>query len=231
MLSVSCPQCSNKMKAAEELAGKKAKCGKCGHKFIIPGAQLGDEDFKPLDSPRTHTLFPPPLRTPKTWHYAIDGERKGPVSRLEIAALIGSGIVTQETSVWSEGMTDWNPAAQTELKSEFPSAKNMPPPLMGHNVKNGVVWTLALVPLLDVFTLGFLPWFVFYIVNTGLCLADHSRLRKAGHSPPSVAWTFLVPVYLFVRASKTRQRPDYAYVWILCFVISILLFLPIFPVR
>jgi hypothetical protein len=34
---------------------------------------------------------------------------------------------------------------------------------------------------------------------------------------------FLVPVYLFVRASRTKQRPDYVYVWILCFVGSILL--------
>jgi len=42
--------------------------------------------------------------------------------------------------------------------------------------------------------------------------------RQAGH--PLFR---LVPVYLFVRASKTKQRPDCFYVWILCFVLSILM--------
>jgi hypothetical protein len=63
---------------------------------------------------------------------------------------------------------------------------------------------------------------VFFALNTVICLVDDRRLKRAGHTAPFVGWAFPVPVYLFIRASRTKQRPDYAYVWILCFVGSIL---------
>jgi hypothetical protein len=172
------------------------------------------------------------LQPPKPWYYAIGGEQTGPISRSELSALIQSGRITRETLVWSEGTDDWIPARQTEqFRSDFQPTSAVPPPLVGQSVPNGVVWTLALVPLLDVFTLGAFPWWAFFIVNTVLCILDKQRLRRAGHSSPFTAWIFFVPVYLFVRASKTRERPDYGYVWILCFVVSILMAAPIFPVR
>jgi len=39
------------MKAQEDFAGKKAKCGKCGHKFTIIFDDAADAEFIPLESP------------------------------------------------------------------------------------------------------------------------------------------------------------------------------------
>ena len=36
MLSVKCPQCSGTNAAPERLAGKRVKCAKCGHGFVLP---------------------------------------------------------------------------------------------------------------------------------------------------------------------------------------------------
>lgn len=42
MLDVSCPSCGAKLKADEKMAGKKAKCKKCGTGFRIPGQKVGE---------------------------------------------------------------------------------------------------------------------------------------------------------------------------------------------
>jgi hypothetical protein len=42
MLDVSCPSCGAKLKADEKMAGKKAKCKKCGTGFRIPGDKVGE---------------------------------------------------------------------------------------------------------------------------------------------------------------------------------------------
>jgi hypothetical protein len=44
------------------------------------------------------------------------------------------------------------------------------------------------------------------------------RLSGGGYS-----WFFLVPIYLFIRARKLKQRFTYPTVWIVCFIISIFL--------
>jgi predicted Zn finger-like uncharacterized protein len=230
MIAIECPECATRMRAPEGSGGKKVKCTRCGHRFSIPVQELTDDDFEPL-STSLDAARPPELPAKPSWYYANNGERRGPVSNTEVAELVRTGLIKRETSVWTEGMADWQPAGQSKLKSLFQTTPDQPPPLVGENVQNGIVWTLALVPLLDVLTLGALPWWVFFLINTVLCVLDEWRLKKAGHTRPMLLWVILVPVYLFVRASKARQRPDYAYVWILCFVISLLVTLPIFPVH
>jgi hypothetical protein len=231
MLTISCPQCAYQMKAPAEFAGMNAKCRKCGGKFVVPQSNLSETDFIPIEPMQSNGQSPPPLPPKEAWHYAVNRERKGPVSRLEIVSLIELGTITRKTLVWSDGMDDWKPACETELRQHFQNTPGSPPPLTGDHVYNGWAWAIALVPLLDVLTLGALPFGSLFIVNTALCGVDSWRLRKAGHETASIGWIFLVPVYLFVRAKRANQRPDYAYVWILCFVVSILLTAPIFPVR
>jgi GYF domain 2 len=212
MLAVSCPQCSCAMKAPEELIGKKAQCGSCGHVFVVHSDSIVVNESNPAGGP-------PPLPQ-RAWYYADAGEPNGPLTRAEMSSLIVGGTIAAETFVWQLGMAEWQPARQTELRSEFSSAA--PPPLVGGAVPNGLAWAVALVPLANVFALGALPWWAFYAANVVLTFFDEARLKKAGHTAPFTAWAFVVPVYLFVRASKTRQRPEYAYVWIVCFLLSFL---------
>jgi hypothetical protein len=41
------------------------------------------------------------------WFYAINGQQTGPVSDAQLDELLRSGKITQDTSVWREGMADW----------------------------------------------------------------------------------------------------------------------------
>ena len=43
------------------------------------------------------------------WHYAINTEQQGPVEQPEWEQLLRQGVVTENTLVWREGMTDWQP--------------------------------------------------------------------------------------------------------------------------
>ena len=43
------------------------------------------------------------------WYYAVNREKQGPVSDAEFQALVGNGVVTPETLVWTQGMAKWQP--------------------------------------------------------------------------------------------------------------------------
>lgn len=44
-----------------------------------------------------------------TWHYAIEGNQRGPIGEPELAALVDAGAIDRDTLVWQSGMTDWLP--------------------------------------------------------------------------------------------------------------------------
>jgi hypothetical protein len=72
--------------------------------------------------------------------------------------------------------------------------------------------------------LGGLPWQTTFILSSLFVILDLRKLRQAGHPPmkTDILWGFLlVPVYLFVRAKRLRQKPNYAVTWIICAAISI----------
>ncbi len=41
------------------------------------------------------------------WYYAVNKDRKGPVDQAEFDRLVASGVVTNDTLVWHQGMTEW----------------------------------------------------------------------------------------------------------------------------
>ncbi len=50
MVVVSCPHCSQKIKARDEFVGKKAKCASCGQTFLVDAPSIDQADFEPLES-------------------------------------------------------------------------------------------------------------------------------------------------------------------------------------
>ena len=42
------------------------------------------------------------------WHYAKDGEQKGPVTEEELKQLFESGQISSSDLVWKEGMSEWS---------------------------------------------------------------------------------------------------------------------------
>jgi membrane protease subunit (stomatin/prohibitin family) len=71
---------------------------------------------------------PPPLpQQSARWFLAVGGAQQGPYAQATLPDMVGSGALTRETLVWTEGMTGWLPAAQVpELSGLFGA---VPPPL------------------------------------------------------------------------------------------------------
>jgi uncharacterized RDD family membrane protein YckC len=43
------------------------------------------------------------------WYYAIENDRRGPVSQAEFEVLVSNGTIRPDALVWREGMADWVP--------------------------------------------------------------------------------------------------------------------------
>ncbi|MDP6676224.1 MAG: DUF4339 domain-containing protein [Pirellulales bacterium] len=67
------------------------------------------------------------------WYYADrNDDQVGPVDQSEIDNLIKTGVITQDTEVWRDGMADWIAAGTTELKGSF-STSGPPPRIPSNN--------------------------------------------------------------------------------------------------
>lgn len=56
------------------------------------------------------------------WYYLDEGAEKGPTAPAQIRALIQTGAVGGDTLVWCDGMTDWKPARDSDLRSLLPAS-------------------------------------------------------------------------------------------------------------
>jgi hypothetical protein len=175
------------------------------------------------------------------WFYEENGQRKGPVSEVEMLQLMKSSVVSQGTSVWRQGFPDWLKIENTELSIHFNGSA--PPPLSGEHINNTLVWVLAFAPiigyLLEWMVAGAVHgnnqfaaqlamanskyWFITLALNIALAFFDEKRLKIAGHDTKKFkGWVWLVPVYLYQRSKATKQNLAYFIVWIVCFVLVLL---------
>jgi hypothetical protein len=174
------------------------------------------------------------------WHIELDGSRHGPVTEAEIQKLVAEQRVRRDTLCWQPGFEDWKAAAATALSKYF---INEPPPLSAAAVPNGLVWTLAFAPIIGVFLSGFLTgltetaeqrglalltgrhvdrfWWITIVLNVALSLLDERKLKKAGYYTKKMGSAWIVPVYLYKRATTLKQNLAYFFVWIVCFGLSL----------
>lgn len=58
-----------------------------------------------------------PEATPESpkgqWYYSLDGAQLGPVPKTDVIQMLGVGALKPEDLVWTEGMTEWQPVADT----------------------------------------------------------------------------------------------------------------------
>ena len=70
---------------------------------------------------------PPPIPGSARYFLAVEGRQKGPFDTLALKSQVASGVLTRETLVWTDGMSEWKPAGQvSDLDSLFAEA---PPPI------------------------------------------------------------------------------------------------------
>lgn len=186
--------------------------------------------------------------TPIVWHYAIGGNKHGPVTEADISFLLDRGKLDGETvEVWRSGMQAWKPIRESELAHLVAAT---PPPISAGLVSNTLVWIVAIIPLvvglidaalaMDPATVlaralgthGGLPFqepetpFALPgLLTAALCFWDERRLNKAGYSSKwMTAFAFLLaPVYLFMRAKRLKQRPTYAICWLVLVIVAAIL--------
>jgi uncharacterized RDD family membrane protein YckC len=58
------------------------------------------------------------------WYYSENGEQRGPVTDVDLAALVQTGKIDSETLVWREGQADWQP-----YRTVKPGPAGVPPPV------------------------------------------------------------------------------------------------------
>ena len=164
------------------------------------------------------------------WYYEQDGERHGPLSNSEIEALISRKTICQDTLLWS-GRGDWIPADRTQLAHLFASATAAPPPLPSQKVNDSMVWIAVSIPILGAIIEEFFGsnlgenadrifLFGYLLIYIALLTLDEKRLEAAGYKAPAIGWVFLVPVYLWRRASLLNHKQSYSLAWIGAFVVA-----------
>ncbi len=108
-------------------------------------------------------------------------------------------------------------------------AKNYP------NLSDKWAWTLACIPILSSIIAGFIgamlsiqdiAFLDFILSITGNCILlvlDTKELNRNGLDAGNWLWLgiFLIPVYMFMRASKTNRQYGYAILWCCLFVLSL----------
>ncbi len=172
------------------------------------------------------------------WFYEDKGERKGPVDEQVVVALIQSGVLTYGNEVWRQGLADWIRLESSDFRVHL--EQKSPPPVTGARINNTLVWFLAFAPLIGYFLEAVVAgivsggneyrisrdmaearyWYVTVLLNLGLSWLDQQRLEKAGHDTSRFkGWVWLVPVYLYQRASVLQQGKAYFIVWLVLFVL------------
>ena len=100
-MNITCDSCQARYTIPDEkVTGEgrvfKVPCKQCGAEIVVQGIPESEAT--------------PAVTTPAAdaWYYAVGQDRQGPVSRENLAALIGSGTITSATYVWCDGMEDWS---------------------------------------------------------------------------------------------------------------------------
>ena len=161
------------------------------------------------------------------WYYAMKGEQVGPVSLHEIKDLVTNEKITAKTKVWN-GEGDWKVAKETELSELFKSQKSSdgPPPLTGDDIDDKYIWAIVGVPIVGVIIeliAGTELTLLYLAANIVCCILDEKKLKKAGQEAPETWMAFLIPVYLWKRATLLKQKKHYFWAWCAAFLISIII--------
>src|SRR5687768_439612 len=88
----------------------------------------------------------PPLQPTAAaeWHYINGGTQKGPISTADIQALLQSDVLRPENQVWRRGMDSLETYPETDLVA---TVADVPPPVPGDQIRNSIVWKVAILPL------------------------------------------------------------------------------------
>lgn len=198
--------CSN---CGKETSYDSIFCPTCGHK--LRNASIQNQS--------SNTTY---------WYYLSDNDRKGPVTEQQVADLVANGTIIRGTMVWKEGLDKWIKIEDTSLNH---IVQRVMPAAPGNSVSDKWIWALATIPLFVNYILaGCFPTFSIPVVsfitmtlNVTFALFDVIDLKKNGIDAGNWVWLglILVPIYLFVRSSKTTKNYAPGIIWCILFLLSL----------
>jgi len=93
------------------------------------GGQQAPAQAQPHQAAHGTHAAPPPPPVEHVWHIAENGQTKGPFSKADLGRMAGSGELTRESFVWTQGQDGWKKAEDvTELAQLFTVMPPPPPP-------------------------------------------------------------------------------------------------------
>ncbi|HXX69381.1 MAG TPA: zinc-ribbon domain-containing protein [Polyangiaceae bacterium] len=125
-MKISCQSCQSKYNVADEkVHGKivKIRCRKCGSTIVVDGTKQGTANGSIGPSAGSVSSAPgiavpqPTIskaETTQPWHVNVAEDDQRTMTLAELVTAYGSGVVTQETYIWTEGMDDWKPLSEVE---------------------------------------------------------------------------------------------------------------------
>jgi len=101
-----CTNCGQKLSAEDDQKGTKILCPQCSAEIVVP-VRTASCESKDVQNQSTW------------WYYTLNNQQQGPVDEQVAITLIKSGVLTKETQVWTDGMTEWQQVGYTKLQRYF----------------------------------------------------------------------------------------------------------------
>lgn len=152
-------------------------------------------------------------------------QKQGPFTQEEMIEKYQNGYVISSNYVIQEGMTQWCKFSESPLAS---ICNDGLPDIPLDCAKNTWAWCIALVPVIGIVLLfnGIdIPIWGYWIVNSILILLDLYEIHKVrkGFEIWDILGFVIIPVYLFVRASKVDKKYGYAILDLTAIILTVLI--------
>ncbi|MEO6847046.1 MAG: DUF4339 domain-containing protein [Chthoniobacterales bacterium] len=164
----------------------------------------------------------------KNWYYLADNASKqGPFEEAAIQELISEKTITGENQVWNDELPAWQPLKSSELAKYL---EIVPPPTPGHMVPKLWIWLLGFAPLWGSVISVFLivafknqnaDWATL-VINVICCAMDERALKKCGYDTKTMGAWWLIPVYMWKRATVLKTGRITFWIWIVSFILSLI---------
>jgi len=229
MIRFSCAKCGKRHRVADDVAGRKVRCGGCGHVFHAPTfVPAGDADpprWRPLAPPPDPFAFlnpAPPVATPATISYPcphcdvgldVPGEHAG--GEATCGACGGRTIVPDRTK--SPSIAPASPGPALRVGSDPPASfSGVTTPLLISAISNLVIGVVLLCYVVGIFFLT-LCYFEFrlYAKSDGYrphAFAGHARTIGVFEIVVGLFnwFAFVCGILVVINAGKIERRADRA---------------------
>jgi predicted Zn finger-like uncharacterized protein len=122
-MKITCQSCQSKYNVADEkVQGKivKIRCRKCGATIVVDGTAAPSANG--ASSPPAAAPAPAPASAPSAesqdanpWHVNVAENDQRTMTLPELVDAYNTGVVTQDTFIWTEGMEDWKALGEVDV--------------------------------------------------------------------------------------------------------------------